>query len=91
MVATTSNAPATVQLHPAYEGSFDLSTSSNYNSNVFYKDDTQDPAERGRKRVVEVKYVSRGKAAGVVGWGSGEPVDGTVVVRTSNAENVLSL
>lgn len=86
--ATTSNGAASVQLHPSYEGIYEISTSSHYEADVTYKD-VQDPAGLGRKRKFEQKYIRRGRAAGHVGWGN--DFDGSVVVRTSNAQNVLSL
>lgn len=91
LIAKSSNGVATVRLQPAYEGTIDLSTSSTYRADVIYNADVEDPAGHGRKRDIQRKFSSRGRYTGYVGWGSGAPVDGSVVVKTSNAQTVLDL
>jgi hypothetical protein len=54
----TSNSPTHVHLHPSFEGTFKLHTSIFHPSVV--DEDVEDPAGRGRKRVVRTKSVGRG-------------------------------
>jgi hypothetical protein len=56
--AHTTNSPAHVHLHPAFEGVFKLRTSI-LPAVVHYDEDVEDPAGLGRKRVVHVKNVGR--------------------------------
>ncbi|CAE6415140.1 unnamed protein product [Rhizoctonia solani] len=81
--AQTSNAPASVQLHPAYEGTFEL-VSSVVAPAVVVGDE-----QEGRK--VEVKREGR-QVKGSVWWEENVVREGGVVtVGTSNAMNVLLL
>jgi hypothetical protein len=56
--AHTSNSPAQVHLDPSFEGDFKLRTSVSP-AVVGVDDNVEDPAGRGRKRVVDVKTVGR--------------------------------
>jgi len=56
--AHTSNSPALVHLDPSFEGSFKLRTSI-FHPSVSHED-VEDPAGRGRKRVVHEKSIGRG-------------------------------
>ncbi|CAE6444423.1 unnamed protein product [Rhizoctonia solani] len=81
--AQTSNAPASVQLHPAYEGTFEL-VSSVVAPAVVVGDE-----QEGRK--VEVKREGR-YVKGSVWWEDNVVREGgEIVVATSNAPNVLLL
>ncbi|CAE7173274.1 unnamed protein product [Rhizoctonia solani] len=81
--AQTSNAPASIQLHPNYEGTFEL-VSSVVAPAVVVGDEQQ-----GRK--VEVKREGRHVSGSV--WWEDDVVreGGEIVVGTSNAPNVLLL
>jgi hypothetical protein len=92
--AHTSNAPARVRLQPAFEGTFKLRTSI-FPPLVSPDIDAEDPAGRGRKRVVNEKTLKHG--GGIV-YGDAEwvPQDeeaatGRVEVSTSNSPLHLSL
>jgi len=96
--AHTSNSPAHVRLHPAFEGTFKLRTSI-FPAVVAGADaDVEDPAGRGRKRVVEVRTIGRGSGIvhGDVEWVPQDdevvaPAAGKVEVSTSHSPLVLSL
>ncbi|KAI9508246.1 hypothetical protein F5148DRAFT_931999 [Russula earlei] len=57
--AHTSNAPARVHLHPAYEGFYKLRTTF-FPPVLAVDDNVEDPTGRGRKRVIDEKTVGRG-------------------------------
>jgi hypothetical protein len=83
--AHTSNSPAHVRLHPAFEGIFKLRTSI-FSAVVAGADaDVEDPAGRGRKRVVEVRTIGRGSGIvhGDVEW---VPRDDEVVAPAGKVE-----
>lgn len=90
--ASTSNGRASVNLNPAYEGSFVLRTSS-FSSIVL--DDTrkvEDPSGKDRTRVVVVNERSRGSVAGSVRWDQNPQKHyGKVSVKTSNGPVYLAL
>jgi hypothetical protein len=86
--AHTSNSPARVRLQPAFEGTFKLQTSI-YGPAVSPDVDAEDPAGRGRKRVVNEKTLGRG---GMIVYGDAEwvPQDeeapaGRVDISTRNS------
>jgi hypothetical protein len=93
--AHTTNAPARVQLHPSFEGSFEIRTSV-LPAAVTPDEDVEDPASRGRTRRVDVKNVGRGARIvhGDVAW---IPQDeevapaGKVKVSTTHAPLLLLL
>jgi hypothetical protein len=95
--AHTTNSPAHVHLHPSFEGVFKLRTSV-FPALVSPADDVEveDPAGRGRTRVINVKSVGHGSGIvfGDVAW---VPQDeevasaGKVDVSTSNSPLRLSL
>ncbi|QRW26791.1 hypothetical protein RhiXN_01386 [Rhizoctonia solani] len=80
--AHTSNAPASVQLHPAYEGTFELASS------------IVSPAVVGEeKEGRKIEFEREGRLVKGSVWREDKGVreGGEVVVRTSNALNVLLL
>jgi hypothetical protein len=92
--AHTSNSPARVRLQPAFEGTFKLRTSI-FPALVFPDVDVEDPAGRGRKRVVNVKTLGHGSGV-VYGDTAWVPQDeeahaGRVEVSTSSSPLDLSL
>jgi hypothetical protein len=89
--ARTSNGGASVVMHPAYEGSYEVSTS---NSRPVVRDTRpEDPLGRGRRRVVN-QTMSRGTVSGRVYWVGADgrrSVQGASTVHTSNAPASLDL
>ena len=82
--ARTTFSPATVILHPTFEGTFDLSTSRFFTPEVRSPGNIEDPAGRGRSRVVRTEHVGQGVVKGGAAWGSVDPTGkGEVVVQTS--------
>ncbi|KAF8748805.1 hypothetical protein RHS01_10515 [Rhizoctonia solani] len=81
--AHTSNAPASVQLHPAYEGTFELASSIVSPAVVVGEE------KEGRK----IEFEREGRLVKGSVWREDKGVreGGEVVVRTSNALNVLLL
>jgi hypothetical protein len=93
--AHTSNSPVHVRLQPAFEGTFNLRTS--IFPAVVYPDpdeDVEDPAGRGRKRVVNVKNLGHGSRVlyGDAEWvPQGDEVPaGRAEVSTSNSYASIS-
>jgi len=87
----TSNAPATLSLHRAYEGPFALQ-SSNIPPNLKYDSDVEDPAGKGRTRWVEIHQRVKNVLSGAVGWGSDHSTGkGSVDLQTSNSPAQLVL
>ncbi|EGO00750.1 hypothetical protein SERLA73DRAFT_178667 [Serpula lacrymans var. lacrymans S7.3] len=89
--ARTSNAPAFVSLHGAYEGDYTLDTSRLAPTVV--KSNTLDPSGRGRRRVVEQTTQRKGHLKGSVYWqprGVGAQ-SSQVEVKTSNSPIKLSV
>jgi hypothetical protein len=83
----TSNSPAKVHLHDAYEGSFAAST-SNRPIILNTLNDPEDPRREGRHRKVEFDWQdkNRHQLEGSVSWGSGRKTPlGSVKIRTSNS------
>ncbi|KAF5381737.1 hypothetical protein D9615_005390 [Tricholomella constricta] len=84
--ASTSNAPATVMLHPDYEGNYDLKTS--IADALIEETDMKDPSGMGRERTVE-RTSGGHRARGSIFWSyNGEPSEegkkrGSVKVRSS--------
>jgi hypothetical protein len=87
--ARTSNALATVDLHSAYEGSFNLQSS---NASPFIsKKHATDPSGQGRRRIVKM-FRARGLVTGEVHWGREMQLRGAnVEIRTSNSPAHLSV
>ncbi|KAF8128160.1 hypothetical protein EV363DRAFT_1340877 [Boletus edulis] len=89
--ARTSNAAAEVAMHPAYEGTYEVSTS---NAQPVVRDTRPaDPEGRGRRRVVDQKAL-RGIVSGRVYWvreDGSRRVEGVSTVHTSNARASLDL
>ena len=95
LTAQTSNAPAQVHLHPAYEGDFSMGTSHGPMELTVYED-LKDPSGRGRKRhwtVVErIATVFKGR----VWWSytptwDGQGSRGSADVQTSNSAVQLTV
>ncbi|KAF8838149.1 hypothetical protein BDN67DRAFT_907879 [Paxillus ammoniavirescens] len=90
--AKTSNSPVSVKMHPAFEGTFTV-TSSNIGP-VVQDERPNDPSGRGRRRVLS-QNKARGTISGSVYWvGSDEVRRETKnysTVHTSNAPAVLKL
>ncbi|KDQ56481.1 hypothetical protein JAAARDRAFT_36637 [Jaapia argillacea MUCL 33604] len=80
----TSNAPATVAMHPAYEGTFNLRT-SNLRPSIESPDTVEDPSGKGRKRSVYQSSYTRGNIEGMVYWDKLNRDAGDVHVKSSNA------
>ncbi|KIJ04915.1 hypothetical protein PAXINDRAFT_94132 [Paxillus involutus ATCC 200175] len=90
--AKTSNSPVSVKMHPAFEGTFGVTSSSI--GPVLQDERPNDPSGRGRRRVLSQNKV-RGTISGSVYWaGSDGARRGTKcssTVRTSNSPAVLKL
>jgi hypothetical protein len=85
----TSNGPATVNLHSAYEGSFYLQSSTVWPS--ISKKHATDPSGQGRRRIVQM-FRARGLVTGEVYWGREMQLHGANVdIRTSNSPAHLSV
>jgi hypothetical protein len=87
--AKTSNAPATIALNSAYEGSF-LLRSTIFAPTVEQRD-VEDPSGRGRPRVVERNRGGRSSLEGRVHYRPSGTAAGLVDVQSSNAPVVLKL
>ena len=76
LTARTSNSPATVRLHPAFEGRFELATANGHLE--FAPDEhAEDPARRGRTRSWALTERTMKVRRGIVTWGSpGDPDPG---------------
>ncbi|EED85292.1 predicted protein [Postia placenta Mad-698-R] len=90
--AHTSNSFVQAALHKTYEGAFRL-TSSRFFRPTIHASDVQDPAEKGRRRVIETSRATGGYLEGAVHW---RPTDrktryGSVDISTSNLGLDLSL
>ncbi|KAI0708837.1 hypothetical protein C8T65DRAFT_649625 [Cerioporus squamosus] len=87
--AHTSNAPAEVHLHPAYEGAFTIGTSHGP-TDLTVHEEIRDPSGRGRKRVWAVTERTAAAFKGRVWWShisgsDGDEGRGSASVQTSNA------
>ena len=91
LYATNNGAPAHVALHPAFEGAFDLVSLRGGVPRVHLPPDVEDPAGRGRKRVVQMKPVGRNAVRGSVAWGEEFLGKGNVSIKAESGEVSLSL
>ncbi|PPQ85828.1 hypothetical protein CVT25_003459 [Psilocybe cyanescens] len=82
--ASTSNERASVSLNPAYEGSFDLQTSSVFKTTVD-EHRVEDPSGRNRKRQARYRHSGKGVLVGDISWSPENAGRGRVAVSTSNA------
>lgn len=89
--AETSNSPASVKVHPTYEGGFSLRTSQ-YTPTI-EKEERRDPSGRGRVREVWTSTVRKGFMQGSVEWvPSGEGrASSHIDLKSSNAGVTLKL
>ncbi|KAI0067598.1 hypothetical protein BV25DRAFT_1794551 [Artomyces pyxidatus] len=93
LAISTTNSPVRATLHPAYEGTFVLST-TNFIPIVKQDEGVEDPTGRGRERNVQVKSVRNRVLNGEVTWIPSEHEGGTagsVSLRTTNSPAVLTL
>ncbi|EMD33254.1 hypothetical protein CERSUDRAFT_98849 [Gelatoporia subvermispora B] len=83
LTALTSGAPASVALHPGWEGTFAL-RSSEVAPSLEYDPAAPDPSGRGRTRKVQIVREREGELGGYVEWAPGGQGDagGRVVVGT---------
>ncbi|KAI5123822.1 hypothetical protein M0805_009114 [Coniferiporia weirii] len=87
----TSNSPARVALHPAFEGAFALRT-SNSAARIDAAEHVGDPRGEGRVRTVRTDRIGKGSAEGRVWWGEyAAGKKGWVHVTSSNSQVELAL
>ncbi|KAG8218139.1 hypothetical protein J3R82DRAFT_3676 [Butyriboletus roseoflavus] len=90
--ARSSNGPASVVMHPAFEGAFEVSTSNGHP--VVRDTHPADPTRAGRRRVVD-QTTSRNTISGTAYWvgngGARRGVESVCTVHTSNARVSLDL
>jgi hypothetical protein len=79
--AKTSNSPAFVELNPAYEGTFSLTTSI-FRPRVDVNENVEDPTGEGRQREVDFNTVGK-ELKGSVHWGDDTENQGHVELVTS--------
>lgn len=87
----TSNGPASVVMHPAFEGTYEVSTSNS--RPVVVDTHPTDPTGAGRRRVVN-QTTSRSAVSGRAYWVGRDGMDrgeSTCTVHTSNAPASLDL
>jgi hypothetical protein len=90
-VAHTTNSPASVYMHPAFEGTFH-GRSTNMPARLEIPDFKTDPAGRGRSRQVENLKQSSREFSGKTYWGSSDKRKlGSVDVSTTNSPVFLRL
>ncbi|KAI6119260.1 hypothetical protein EDD17DRAFT_1594587 [Pisolithus thermaeus] len=88
--AVTSNSDACVKMHSTFEGSFELTT-SNSSSSLKVRRGDEDPAGRGRQRVV-AQHKTGNVTSGTVSWGPGVRYPcGSTSVRSSNGRVSLEV
>ncbi|KAJ6489202.1 hypothetical protein C8R47DRAFT_1215557 [Mycena vitilis] len=88
--ASTSVGPATLALHPEFEGTYDLQTTGPAQARVQEGEDTRDPAGKGRNRTVTRKSTGR-HAQGEIYWSEeGRPFEERGAIRiTTTVSPVL--
>ena len=89
----TSNARAHTVLHPSYEGSFDIATSSWFQASVNLLP-AADPSGKDRKRSTLVQHVRAEHTYGSTSWvgdGRTETPSGKVDLHTSNSAVTLDI
>ncbi|KAF5342520.1 hypothetical protein D9611_001209 [Ephemerocybe angulata] len=90
--AHTSNGGVDVSLHPTYEGSYLLTSSATQNLRVIADENEADPEGKGRKRIVNNKFVTKGFVNGETYWESKDEKEdywGSALLTTSNAHVTL--
>ncbi|KAF8058515.1 hypothetical protein FPV67DRAFT_506362 [Lyophyllum atratum] len=88
--AHTSLAPARVELHKTFEGTFSVATSLK-RPDVIFDGDVEDPARKERKRKIDVRVVG-GVVSGSTWWsGNEEGLLGKVSIHTSLSPATLKL
>ncbi|KAI5123821.1 hypothetical protein M0805_009113 [Coniferiporia weirii] len=88
--SSSANGPAIVSLHPAFEGSYTLTTSLK-NVVLDVAENVTDPSEKNRMRTVSTDRLGFGLAAGRVVWGEDTGQGGWVNVTGANAQVELAL
>ncbi|KAH9485741.1 hypothetical protein JR316_0002656 [Psilocybe cubensis] len=83
-IASTKDARASVTLNPAYEGTFDLHTSSHSKVNIDLFQGV-DPAGKNRDRHIAFTHQNNNEFVGRVSWDPRNSYRGSVVVRTNAA------
>lgn len=82
-LASTSNSPAFVELHPTFEGKLLLVTSNALPT--LESREVEDPAGEGRERNMQIHRM-KAVLEGTVQWGfDKKPLEGFVNVKTSNS------
>ncbi|KAH9935115.1 uncharacterized protein BXZ73DRAFT_76826 [Epithele typhae] len=89
-IAHTSNSRARASLPPAFEGTFALRSSA-FSRPVVRQTDVEDPAGRGRRRVLHQTVARRGETKGTVVWEGNAEEKGSFVLETSNGPVELTL
>lgn len=88
--ASTTNGNARIDLHPTYEGKFQISTSRWFPATVNVKDKYEDPAGKDRKKIVS-SWGGRGQVQGETRWDADKRGSGNVILRTSNSPVTLNV
>ena len=92
LVAHSSNGPIWAKLHPTFDGSFSIHTSSFARPTLQWDRNVEDPAGRGRNRDVSIHRQGRGTVEGETHWEHGKTeISGSVQLQTSNAGIHLNL
>ncbi|KIJ51409.1 hypothetical protein M422DRAFT_26822 [Sphaerobolus stellatus SS14] len=92
LITRTSNSRTDVTLHPTFEGTITQETSNSY-TEFSASDDTQDPSGKSRHRWTSLSSISKNKLTASVWWGDDKRKSnsGSVLVRTTNARNTVTL
>lgn len=94
LTGKTTNAGTNVKLHPTYEGSISLKTSSVFSSGLLQRQGVEDPSGQGRHRTVAMRKVTKSVLEAGVWWGDDPDEDegkGKVEVSTTNSNNIIQL
>jgi hypothetical protein len=94
LTGKTTNSAVDVKLHPTYEGSISLKTSSYFSAGLLQRQGTPDPSGQGRHRTVDIRKVVKSVFEAGVWWGDDPNKDegkGKVEVSTTNSNNIVQL
>jgi hypothetical protein len=86
--ASTTNGDGRIDLHPTYEGKFEISTSKWFIAKVAVKHQYKDPARKNRKKT-DFTPGGSGQLRGETRWDTNMPGSGNVVLRTTNSNVAL--